>query len=80
MVGAIGIAGHGMQAPAVHLEALRRFPFETVLTPYNYALSRYPDYLRDVEALVQEVQAQDTGLMLIKAAARNLRKTGEPHR
>ena len=45
LVDAIGITGHGMTAPAVHLEALRRFPFETVITPYNYALSRYPDYL-----------------------------------
>ena len=80
LVDAIGITGHGMQAPAVHLEALRRFPFETVITPYNYALSRYPDYLRDFEALVHEVKTQDAGLMLIKAAARNLWKTGEPHR
>ena len=35
---AIGITGHGMRAPAVHLEALRRFRFDTVLTPYNYRL------------------------------------------
>jgi aryl-alcohol dehydrogenase-like predicted oxidoreductase len=80
LVGAIGITGHGMQAPAVHLEAIRRFPFETVLTPYNYAFSRYPDYLRDFEALVEEVKAQDAGLMLIKTAAKNLWKSGEPHR
>jgi aryl-alcohol dehydrogenase-like predicted oxidoreductase len=80
LVDAIGITGHGMNAPAVHLEALRRFPFETVLTPYSYALSRYPEYLRDFEALVQEIRRQDAGLMLIKAAARNLWKTGEPHR
>lgn len=80
LVDAIGITGHGMRAPAVHLEALRRFPFETVLTPYSYALSRHPDYLRDFEALVREIQAQDAALMLIKAVARNLWKTGEPHR
>ena len=76
-VDAIGITGHGMQAPAVHLEALRR-SVKTVITPYNYALSRYPDYLRDFEALVHEVKTHDAGLMLIKAAARNLWKTGEP--
>jgi aryl-alcohol dehydrogenase-like predicted oxidoreductase len=79
LVGAIGITGHGMQAPAVHLEALRRFPFETVITPYNYALVRYPDYLRDFEALVDEIRMQDAALLLIKAAARNLWKTGVPH-
>lgn len=80
LAGAIGITGHGMKAPAVHLEALRRFPFDTVLTPYNYRLTRYPEYLRDFEALVEEVRAQDAGLMLIKAVARNLWRAGEEHR
>jgi aryl-alcohol dehydrogenase-like predicted oxidoreductase len=77
LVGAIGITGHGMRAPAVHLEALRRFPFDTVLTPYNYRLTRYPEYLRDFDALVEEVRRQDAGLMLIKAVARNLWRSGQ---
>jgi aryl-alcohol dehydrogenase-like predicted oxidoreductase len=80
LVAAIGITGHGMKAPAVHLQALRRFPFDTVLTPYNYRLTRYPEYLRDFEALVDEVRAQDAGLMVIKAVARNLWRAGEEHR
>jgi aryl-alcohol dehydrogenase-like predicted oxidoreductase len=77
LVGAIGITGHGMQAPATHLEALRRFPFETVLTPFNYRLSLEPAYLRDFEALAGEARSQDVGLMLIKAVARNLWRAGE---
>jgi aryl-alcohol dehydrogenase-like predicted oxidoreductase len=80
LAGSIGITGHGMKAPAVHLEALRRFPFDTVLTPYNYRLTHYPEYLRDFEALLEEVRAQDAGLMLIKAVARNLWRAGEEHR
>ena len=80
LVTAIGITGHGMRAPAVHLEALRRFRFDTVLTPYNYRLTRYPEYLHDFEALVEEVRAQDVGLMLIKAVARNLWRAGEERR
>jgi aryl-alcohol dehydrogenase-like predicted oxidoreductase len=80
LAGAIGITGHGMKAPAVHLEGLRRFPFDTVLTPYNYRLTRYPEYLRDFEALVEEIRVQDSGLMLIKAVARNLWRAGEEHR
>ena len=79
LVGAIGITGHGMQAPAVHREALRRFPFDTVLTPYNYRLSIEGAYLHDLEALEEEVQAQDAGLMFIKALARNLWRAGEAH-
>ena len=78
VVGAIGITGHGMKAPAVHREALRRFPFDTVLTPYNYRLTLEPEYARDFEALVDEIKVQDAGLMIIKALARNLWRTGEP--
>ncbi len=80
LVGAIGITGHGMRAPATHLEALRRFPFDTVLTPCSYALWREPDFRRDLEALEDEVREQDAGLMFIKAIARNLWRTGEDHR
>src|SRR4051812_47046189 len=38
LVGAVGITGHGHQAPATHREALRRYPFATVLTPLNSVL------------------------------------------
>jgi predicted aldo/keto reductase-like oxidoreductase len=77
LIGAIGITGHGMKAPAVHLEALRRFPFDTVLTPWNYRLSIEDGYRRDLEALEEEIRAQDAGLMFIKAVARNLWRPGE---
>lgn len=70
LVGAIGITGHGHEAPAVHLEALRRYPFDTVLTPWNRALSRDEAYRRDYEALVEEVEGQDAGLMTIKTLSR----------
>jgi predicted aldo/keto reductase-like oxidoreductase len=77
LIDAIGITGHGMKAPAVHLEALRRFPFETVLTPCNYRLWIEDEYRRDLEALEEEIRAQDAGLMFIKALARNLWRPGE---
>ena len=70
LAGAIGITGHGHEAPATHREALRRFPFDTVLTPLNYVLSQDPAYMRDYSALVAEAQAQDVGLMIIKSASR----------
>ena len=70
LVGAVGITGHGHQAPAVHLEALRRYPFATVMTPLNARLWQDSDYRRDYEALVVEIRSQDAGLMVIKAVAR----------
>jgi aryl-alcohol dehydrogenase-like predicted oxidoreductase len=70
LVGAIGITGHGHQAPATHLEALRRVPFDTVLTPWNYLLATRPDYRADFESLREECVRQDVGLMTIKTVAR----------
>jgi aryl-alcohol dehydrogenase-like predicted oxidoreductase len=70
LVGAIGITGHGNGAPATHLEALRRYPFETVLTPWNYILSKDEGYRADYGALVEEIKRQDAGLMIIKTISR----------
>lgn len=77
LVGAIGITGHGMSAPATHLEALRRFPFDSVITPFNFRLAQERSYLRDFEALLDEVRSQDVALRIIKSVARNLWKTSE---
>jgi aryl-alcohol dehydrogenase-like predicted oxidoreductase len=79
LAGAVGITGHGHQAPATHLEALRRFPFDTVLTPLNWVLGQDRAYLADYQALVAEVQAQDAGLMIIKTVSRRNWPEGAEH-
>ncbi|MDQ1645240.1 MAG: hypothetical protein QOJ50_1424 [Cryptosporangiaceae bacterium] len=70
LAGAVGITGHGHEAPATHREGLRRFPFDTVLTPLNYVLAQDPAYRGDYEALAADVAAQDAGLMTIKTVSR----------
>jgi aryl-alcohol dehydrogenase-like predicted oxidoreductase len=67
---AIGLTGHTHAAPSVHLEGLRRFPFDTILTPLNHRLFAVPGYAEDYRALVAAVQAADAGLMTIKMIAR----------
>src|SRR3712207_1084826 len=78
LVGAVGITGHGHEAPATHLEALRRYPFDTVMTPWNYVLSTDEGYRRDFEALVEEIMRQDAGLMTIKTVSRRNWPEGNP--
>lgn len=81
LVGAVGITGHGPEAAATHLEALRRFPFATVLTPLNPVLWREPGFGEAWAALVEEVQRQDAGLLTIKSVSRRSwpdAVTGEP--
>jgi aryl-alcohol dehydrogenase-like predicted oxidoreductase len=79
LVGAVGITGHGHQAPATHLEALRRHRFATVLTPLNPVLWRDETYRADYLALVDEVQRQDAGLMTIKTVSRRNWPEGAEH-
>lgn len=66
----IGITGHGHDAPATHLEALRRFDFDTVISPWNYVLAQRPDYAAAFAALVDACEQRDVGLMAIKTVAR----------
>ena len=70
LVSHVGITGHGHDAPGTHLEALRRHPFATVLSPLNAAVWQRPGYRAAYEALVAEIQRQDAGLMTIKTVSR----------
>jgi aryl-alcohol dehydrogenase-like predicted oxidoreductase len=62
----IGITGHGVDAPAIFLEALRRFDFDSVLFPLNFVQMALPGYRRDAEALLAECARRDVGTMVIK--------------
>ncbi len=67
----IGITGHGLDAPKVHAEALRRFPFDTVMFPVNFVLyTNVPEYRRDYETLLALCRAQDVGIHIIKTLAK----------
>jgi len=65
----VGITGHGLGAPAAHLEALRRFDLDTVMVPVNPQLWSDPGYRRDAEGLLAHAGEHDVGVMAIKAAA-----------
>jgi aryl-alcohol dehydrogenase-like predicted oxidoreductase len=66
----IGITGHGLLAPGVYLEALRRFDFDTVLFPINTKLFSHSDYRRDANALLVECRRRDVGVMAIKSVTK----------
>ena len=70
LAGAVGITGHGPQAAATHLEALRRYPFATVLTPLNPVLWQDSSFRAAYGDLVAEIARQDAALMTIKTVAR----------
>lgn len=63
----IGITGHGVDAPAIYLEALRRFDFDSVLFPMNFVQMTMPDFRQAAEELIAVCKAKDVGTMIIKS-------------
>jgi aryl-alcohol dehydrogenase-like predicted oxidoreductase len=66
----LGITGHGVNAPQIYLEALRRFDFDSVLFPLNFVQMGNPEYRRYAEELIDECRAKDVGTMIIKSITR----------
>jgi aryl-alcohol dehydrogenase-like predicted oxidoreductase len=67
----LGITGHTHDAPRTHLEALRRFDFDTVMFPLNFVLWSIPEYRRDTEALLGACRQRDVGVHIIKTVAKD---------
>ena len=63
----IGVTGHGVQAPRRHRESLERFPFDSVLFPYNATQVRDEAYARDVEALIALCTSRGVAIQTIKS-------------
>lgn len=66
----IGVTGHGLAIPSMHLRSLERFAFDSVLLPYNYMMMQNPQYVADVEALLQICHERQVAVQTIKALAR----------
>jgi len=69
MIRQIGITGHGVNAPGVFLEALKRFDFDSVTFPLNYVLAGNVEYYRRAGELIRQCQTKDVGIMVIKSIA-----------
>jgi aryl-alcohol dehydrogenase-like predicted oxidoreductase len=68
----IGITGHGILAPKMHLESLERFAFDSVLLPCNYLLMQDPFYRDHFNRLVSYCSEHDIAVQTIKSIARGL--------
>jgi aryl-alcohol dehydrogenase-like predicted oxidoreductase len=66
----IGITGHGVNAPEIYIEALRRYDFDSVLFPLNFVQMGNPEYRRHAKELISVCRAKDLGSMLIKTVTK----------
>ena len=62
----IGVTGHGVVAPAMHARSLERFPFDSVLLPFNFPMMQNEDYARDFWRLYEMCQQRGVAMQTIK--------------
>jgi aryl-alcohol dehydrogenase-like predicted oxidoreductase len=70
LVSFIGVTGHGLRIPSMHLRSLERFDFDAVLVPFNHALLRSDAYRADVDSLRELCAARNVAVQTIKSIAR----------
>jgi aryl-alcohol dehydrogenase-like predicted oxidoreductase len=66
----IGVTGHGLSVPEMHRRSLERFPFDSVLAPYNYVQMQDARYAETFEALAAVCAERNVALQTIKSLAR----------
>ena len=62
----IGVTGHGITVAAMHLRSLERFPFDSVLLPYNVPMMQNAQYASDFEALAAVCAERKVAMQTIK--------------
>ena len=65
----VGVTGHGLAIPSMHLRSLERFAFDSVLLPYNVTMMRTPQYAADMNALLKVCTERDVAVQTIKSLA-----------
>lgn len=67
---AIGVTGHGVRIPSMHLRGLERFDLDSVLFPFNHSLMTNPVYRADVDELLAVCAERNVATQTIKSIAR----------
>lgn len=76
----IGVTGHGTRIATRHRASLARFDYDSVLLPWNHALSLDAAYRAEVEALLATCAERRVAVQMIKSVARRRwTDEGTPH-
>ena len=63
----IGVTGHGIEVARRHRESLERFPFDSILFPYNATQLKGEKYAREAEELIALCEKRGVAIQTIKA-------------
>ena len=63
----LGVTGHGLLVAAMHKRSLKRYPFDSVLLPWNYILFKEERYRKDFTELLKECKDRGIAVQTIKS-------------
>lgn len=66
----VGVTGHGLTAPEMHLRSIARFDAASVLLPYDFPLFEIPEYAQGFRALQAACREKQIAVQTIKSVAR----------
>ncbi|OQA46692.1 MAG: General stress protein 69 [Chloroflexi bacterium ADurb.Bin325] len=66
----IGVTGHDLAVPKMHMRSLERYDFDSVLLPYNFPLMQNPEYAASFEALAALCKIRNVPIQTIKGVTR----------
>ena len=66
----LGVTGHGVSTPSMHLRSLEMYDFDSVLLPYNYIMMQNHSYAAEFEKLVEICVERNVAIQTIKSIAR----------
>ena len=66
----LGVTGHGLSTPSMHLRSLDKYDFDSVLLPYNYILMQNHNYAAEFNKLDAKCSERNVAIQTIKSIAR----------
>ncbi|MDA3816236.1 MAG: aldo/keto reductase [Prolixibacteraceae bacterium] len=80
LVSYLGVTGHGVSIPDMHLKSIEKFDFDSVLLPYNFTMMQNEQYAAGFNQLLNECKKRNIAVQTIKAIAKG-QNTGNtnPH-
>lgn len=76
----LGVTGHGTYCPAMHIQSLNAFDFDSVLVPYNFSMMQNPDYAADFNALYDLCVDKGVAMQTIKSIALRRWREDDPEK
>ena len=66
----IGVTGHGWYSPALHRRSIQRFPFDSILMPFNFFMMQNERYRLDFVETEELCREKGIAVQTIKSIAR----------